>query len=150
MSDREQSPDGCPGPDERPRSEDASGPDEEYPLAPDDPSPPLGPTLPPGCDPDRLLNQTPSNDADNYQFTLSELLLLVAGVSVFLSAAATVLKCFPKGATPDNFAGMMSFAAIACWMAMILLAPKRRIVIVGWWVLLGLYFLTCVVAAVSK
>jgi hypothetical protein len=78
------------------------------------------------------------------------MLMMVAGVSVFLSVAASTVRFFPKGAGPESFAGLLGLAALVCWIAMVMIAPRRQIVIVGWWVLLALYLLACVVAAVGR
>jgi hypothetical protein len=127
------------------------GETDEYPLAPSaGEPPPLDHTFAPGCDPDQLDPLGPQpDDSDRLQFSQGELLLLVAGISVFLSIAATILKFLPKGSGPQAFAGLMGFFAFACWVVMVAIAPERRIVVVGWWALIALYLVTCVVAGVQ-
>jgi hypothetical protein len=134
--------------DQPPKAGDV-GP-EEYPLAPPEAQPTRADqTLPPGCNLE-LPDEEEPDHPEEYQFTLAELLLLVAGASVFLSIATTAARYFRPEARPESFAGLLGLAALVCWVLMVMLAPRRRIVIVAWWVLIGLYLLACVMAAMSR
>ncbi len=119
---------------------------DEYQLTPDDSPPPAATFLPP-----RAAEPGEPRDAQGDQFTLGELLGVVAAAAVVCSVISSIARWMSPGSTPAELAGI--FAAVLGLMAlagMILAAwfpPSRRIIIVGWWVLFGLYIVTAIAAA---
>ena len=88
---------------------------------------------------DGAAGEKPSGQ-DRFQFSLAELLLLMAAASLVLG----VLGCFPPkyGATLAGLGVLLSMIVLA------VIKPSRAIVHVGWWVMLFVYLLTCIVAIV--
>ena len=79
---------------------------------------------------------------DDLQFSLGELLLLMAGASCFMS----LLGYFPGGYTAANFAGLTGLGVLAALLIIAFVSPVRAIVNVGLWAMLILYLLACGVA----
>lgn len=118
-------------------------PDEVYPVAPPDPELvdyepavyPIARQEPPEPEPP---------EEGRFQFTLAELLLLVAVASFFLS----ILGLFPGGYTAANFAGLAGLGVLLSLAVLTVLQPARPIIRLGWWAMLVIYGLACVVAVI--
>ena len=125
---------------------DSDEAEEEYALAPSDAAPPAGPTLPP--DVQRKLDQYESGESEEpepFQFTLAELMLTMVVVSVLCSLAATMQRLMP-GAGAEGFAGLLGIATLAAMVILAVIPSPGRGVQLGWWCMVGLYLLTCVMA----
>ena len=114
---------------------------DEYPLAPQ-----VEPLLPaPMIEPDE-----PRIDSESNQFTLGELLGLVTAMVVLLSVIGSVARWTSMGTSPATFAaayaGVLGFGALASMIALTWMPQARRIVVVGWWALWGLYVVTAIAA----
>jgi hypothetical protein len=83
---------------------------------------------------------------DEYQFSLLELLILMAMLAGILAVARTVGLLIPGGNTVENLAGIMGLAALVSMIVLAIIPFSKRIVLVGWWALLGLYILTALIA----
>jgi len=118
------------------------GPGDEYPLAPSEPG--EGCRRPSLSVPEEPPEAPPSN-ADVYQFTLAELLMLVTAASVFLS----LLGLFPQGYTAQNFAGLAGLVVLAWIFVAWLLEPTRPIVRAAFWAMLAMYLVACLVAVIK-
>jgi hypothetical protein len=131
--------------EQEPDAAKADGPDDEYALASSaEAESRLEPTLPPGCSLE--LPEAVEAPRERFQFTLSELLLLLSAASFLLSVISTVLKFVPGGVPAKNFAGLMGLGALVSMVLMARFPPRRAIVRVGWWTLLLLYLLACAIA----
>ena len=75
-------------------------------------------------------------DAERFQFSLAELLLLMALASLILG----ILGCFPR----KYAAGLSGLGALVSMLVIAVLKPTRAIIYVAWWVILGIYLLTCI------
>jgi hypothetical protein len=111
--------------------------DEEYPVLPPDPERvDYKPALEP-FDLDELL-ESKEKEAARFQFSLAELLMLVAVASLVLG----VLGCFP----PKYAAFLAGLGALVSMLVLAVLKPSRPIIYLGWWVVFGIYLLMCVAA----
>lgn len=101
-----------------------------------------------GDDPDdpAWLRRLEEDEAKQFQFSLFELLVLTAAVAAIFSFISTVSRFLPGGMSPANFAGLLGLVALVCLVVIALVPNARRIVIIGWWVLVGLYLMSCVFA----
>jgi hypothetical protein len=114
--------------------------DDEYPLAPPDE------TLAEHGPPAWIETEPPEDvEPERFQFSVAELLGLVTAVAVLLS----VSRIFPGSNHAAAFAGITGLAVLATLVVMDLVGVKRPIVRTGWWVLLGLYLLICVMAVIG-
>ncbi len=119
---------------------------DEYPLSPDEPLPEVERPLPvPVID-----SGEPPVDADQNQFSLAELLGLVAAMAVLLSAISSIARWTALGKSPASFAAtyavVFGFVTLASMIVMAWMRQARLIVMVGWWALLGLYIVTAAAA----
>jgi drug/metabolite transporter (DMT)-like permease len=105
------------------------------------------PPLPCGAPPDPA--ERDAVNWEGYQFTLSELLLLTAAVALVLSVLSSINRLLPGAITPKVFAGLLGVGALCCLIAGIFFQPRRPIVVVGWYVLVVLYLVACVVATLA-
>ena len=113
--------------------------DDEYPVLPPDPERlDHKPTREP-FDLDELV-AAQDKEAARFQFSLAELLMLVAVASIALG----ILGCFP----PEHAAFLAGAGALVSMVVLAVLRPSRPIVYLGWWVVLGIYLLMCVAALV--
>ena len=114
--------------------------DEEYPLA--EPEETLAERGPPSW-----VTTEPPDDAqpERFQFSVAELLGLVTAVAVVLSVA----RLFPGANNAAAFAGVTGLTVLATLVVLDMIGVKRPIVRTGWWVLLGLYLLICVMAVIG-
>ena len=113
--------------------------DDEYPVLPPDPErPDLKPVVKP-VDLEELLEEE-DKEAARFQFSLAELLMLVAGASIVLR----ILGCFP----PEYAAALAGVGALLSMIVLAVLKPSRPIVYVGWWAIFGIYLLMCAIALV--
>ncbi|MGD0896834.1 MAG: hypothetical protein ABR915_03295 [Thermoguttaceae bacterium] len=133
--------------DSEPPADDAGAPDDQYRLAPPDPGPgPPEPRLPgEPVDPARL--EPPPKE--RFQFSISDLLLVTAAVSLLLSITGRLVQIMPGGPTPANFAGVMGLGALACMIVLALIPQPRGIILLGWWVLSALYVMACAMALLT-
>jgi hypothetical protein len=113
--------------------------DDEYPLLPPDPERPDYKPVATPLDLNELL-EAKEKEAARFQFSLAELLMLVAGTSLVLG----ILGCFP----PEYAAFLAGAGALVSMVVLAVLRPSRPIVYLGWWVILGIYLLMCVMAFV--
>ncbi len=114
--------------------------DEEYSVLPPDPERlEYKPSVEP-FDLDELLEARAAEEA-RFQFSLAELLMLVAVASLVLG----ILGCFP----PKYAAFLAGLGALASLIVLAVLKPSRPIVYLGWWVVFGIYLLMCVAALVT-
>lgn len=119
-------------------------PGEVYPVAPPDPEVvdyepsvyPVARRQPPESEPE---------EEGRFQFTLAELLLLVAVASFFLG----ILGLLPGAYTAANFAWLTGVGALLSMIALEVLKPTRTIIRLGWWAILVTYVLACVVAVIK-
>jgi hypothetical protein len=123
-----------------PRDRSAAKPPDEHSVVPPDPEraeyrSPYGPV-----DPNEVPQVEPT-EKEPFQFSLAELLLLTALVSVLLG----ILGCFPQ----QYAAGLAGLGALVSMLALAILKPTRAIMYVGWWFVLGIYLLSCVRAIVG-
>lgn len=123
--------------------EDAEG-DGLYPVRP---LPPLPEDTDPSLDSralDELLDRLdPRGSAkQRFQFSLSEMLLLMVAVSVFLSFVGIL----PGGYAPETLATLFGFGLLVSLIFLGVLKPERAIVQLAWWVVLVFYVVACVVA----
>ncbi len=84
--------------------------------------------------------------AERRQCSLSELMALVTLAAMGLS----VLSLIPGGLQASRAAGIAGFAALAALVVITVFRPRRFIVHLAWWVLVGAYVVTCVVAVVRS
>jgi hypothetical protein len=118
-------------------------PDDVYSVAPPDPEvvdykPSVYPVVhqqPPEPEP---------QEDDRFQFTLAELLLFTAVASFFLS----ILGLLPGGYTAANFAGLTGAGVLLSLGVLAVLKPSRAIIRLGWWAMVVVYALACVVAII--
>ena len=111
--------------------------DGEYAVRPPDPERvDYKPALEP-FDLDELLDSQ-EKEAARFQFSLAELLMLVAVASIVLG----ILGCFP----PQYAAFLAGLGALVSMIVLAVLKPSRPIVYLGWWVVFGIYLLMCVAA----
>ena len=126
--------------------DEPSDPDDEYRLAPVEPLPEIERPLP-------LFHEPPEMEVDpgEYQFSIREMLGLTFFVAVVFSAISTTMRFLPQETSParyaGNIAGVLGFGALVSLVVLGLFPTVRRIVTVGWWVLVALY-LSASVAAV--
>ena len=125
------------------RGEDAGG-DDSYPVQP---PPPLPDDSEPSADSralDELLDwlDPRGSGKERFQFTLSELLLLMVAASVLLS----LLSILPGGYRPETFATVFGLGLLVSLIFLAVLKPARAIVQIAWWVVLVCYVVACVVA----
>ena len=117
-------------------------PADEYPLSPDEP-PPIERRLP-------LPQVDPPADAERDQFSLAELFGLVAVTAVVFSAVSSAMRWMGIKSSPGNLAAayamVFGFGALITMVLLAIVPPMRRIVTVGWWLLLGLYIVTAAAA----
>jgi lipopolysaccharide export LptBFGC system permease protein LptF len=115
--------------------------DDEYPVLPPDPERvDYKPTLEP-FDLDELLEANVADEA-RFQFSLAELLLLTAMASLILG----ILGCFPR----QYAAGLAGLGALISLIVLAVLKPQRPVIYLGWWVILGIYLLSCVAAMIPE
>jgi hypothetical protein len=118
---------------------------DEYPLSREEP-----PEIPRVL-PEPVIDSSESaKDAEANQFTLSELLWLVAIAAVLMSTISSIARWTKIGNSPASlaatYAAVLGIATLASMVVLALLPPLRRIVTVGWWVLLSLYIVTAAAA----
>jgi hypothetical protein len=123
---------------------------DEYPLSPEEPPPEVPRVLPePVID-----SGEPAKDTEANQFTLSELLWLVAIAAVLMSTISSITRWTKTGNSPASltatYAAILGIATLASMVVLALLPPLRRIVTVGWWVLLSLYVVAAVAAVLMS
>ncbi len=123
---------------------------DEYPLSPDEP-----PLDVEHCPPLPVIESgKPPLDAEADQFTLSELLWLVAIAAVLLSAISSIARWTAIGNSPASlattYATVLGFGALASMVVLAWMPEARRIVKLGWWVLLGLYIVTATAAVLMN
>jgi ABC-type multidrug transport system permease subunit len=124
--------------DEEPRRPDG---DDEYPLAPPEPRPALSRPLTYGI----LREESPAEaeeDHRRWQFSLSEMLWMMAGSSVILS----LLGCLPGGYSAKAFAALAGLIVMVSFLVLELLKPERMIFYIGWWLGFLAYIASSVVA----
>ena len=118
--------------------------DEDYPLAPSEPESaedkriwyPGKTDEPPEAEPPQK---------DRFQFSLAELLLLMAAASFFLS----ILGFLPEQYAIQNFAGLAGLGVLLSLIVLAFTKPARPIIHIGWWAMLLLYLLACVAALIK-
>lgn len=121
-------------------SGDREEPEQEYPLAPQDPDtreeeptvPPLFPTSP---------QEEPPGEGP-FQFSLSEALVLLVILSLLLGVMRTVPRTWAAFLT-----GIVVFLSL---LMMSLLRLERPIFHLGWWALLVVYVLLCIAAMATR
>ena len=127
---------------------EADEPEDAYPLAPSGELPPRpDPSPPPGVRWEPAGGE--ESEPERFQFSLSELLWLVAAFSFLLSFMSSVIRFLPGSMKAETFAGMMGFGTLLCLIVMAVFPSERRIVQVGWWTLAVLYLLACVMALIQ-
>ena len=109
--------------------------DDEYPLSPLDPERAEHSSSFAPVDLDELM-ESARPAQPSFQFSMAEMFLLVAVVSIVLG----LLNCFP----PQYAAGLAGLGALVSMLVIAILKPTRPIVYVAWWVVLGIYLLSCV------
>ena len=126
-------------------NDDPQSPDE-YPLSPDEPLPQVEDSMPaqPIDSAERPI------DAETNQFSLGELLGLVTVMAVLLSVIGSFARWTTLGNSPSTlaavYATVLGFVALVSMIVLSWIPQARRIVVVGWWALWGLYIITAVVA----
>jgi hypothetical protein len=114
---------------------------DEYPLLPDESVLDVERALPPITE----AGETP-RDAETEQFSLGELLGLVAVMAVLLSTISSIARWATVGSSPAGLAkacaAVFGFGALASLIVLALIPQTRRIVTLGWWALLGLYIVS--------
>jgi len=80
------------------------------------------------------------------QCSLAELLTLLTLAAVGLSALSLV----PGGLQAPRAAGIAGVAALVGLVVLSILRPRRLIVHLGWWLLVGAYVIACVVAVIGS
>jgi hypothetical protein len=128
--------------DDRPDIDESNARDDEYPIAPPAFERPKArmPWAPFSFDPDQLPQFGAPKDAP-FQFSLADLLLLVAAVSIVLG----LTNWLP----PAYAAGLAGFGALVSMVVLASLKPSRAIVYVGWWVVLAIYLVSCFRAMIT-
>ena len=118
-------------------------PDDVYPVNPPEPEVvDYKPSVYPVAD---QQPPEPEPEEDNrFQFTLAELLLFMAAASIFLS----ILGLLPGGYTSANFALLTGLGVLLSLVVLTVLKPSRAIVRLGWWAMVVVYALACVVAII--
>jgi hypothetical protein len=121
---------------------------EEYPLSSDEPLPAVERSLAPSN------SRASPVDAEEKQFSLGELLGLVAAMAVLLSVISSVARWTRIGRSPADLATasatVFGFGALASMIILALLPKARRIIVVGWWALLCLYIVTAAAAVLMS
>lgn len=84
--------------------------------------------------------------AERRQCSLAELLALVTLAAVGLS----VLSLIPGGLQAPRAAGVVGVAALVGLVVLSVFRPRRFIVHLAWWLLVGAYVVTCVVAVLRS
>jgi hypothetical protein len=109
-------------------------PDDEYPLGPVEPQRAKHDSSSELVDIDELL-ESARPEQPSFQFSMAELFLLVALVSFVLG----LLNCIP----PQYAAGLAGLGALVSMVVIAVLKPTRPIIYLAWWVVLGIYLLSC-------
>lgn len=123
----------------------------EYPLSPEEPPPPIVKAAFPAT-----ANQPaePPVEAESAQFSLSEMLWLVALAAVILSAISSVARWTTLGQSPGQLwaisATLLGLAALLGVVVMSWISKARPILLVGWWVLFGLYIISAATAVLMS
>ncbi len=120
-----------------------------HPVERDDtPLPDCGPSVYPHVDVDGDLEGEGDEEQEtgDHQFTVGELLGLVAVVAVVLG----VMGCLPGGHSMEILAGVAGITVLASLVLLALLQPSRPIFQIAWWTLLGLYALASLAAVVQN
>jgi hypothetical protein len=119
-------------------------PPDECLLSPEGPPPDIERPLPIPV----IESGDPPKDRVADQFTLSELLWLVAAMAVLMSVIRGIARWMTIGDSPAalaaTYATVFGFAALASMIVLAWIPEARRIVTVGLWALLGLYIVTAV------
>jgi hypothetical protein len=123
--------------------EDAGG-DDLYPVHP---PPPLPDDSEPSADSralDELLDRLDPRGSgqERFQFSLSEMLLLMVAASVLLS----FVSILPGGHMPETYATLFGMGLLASLIFLGVLKPERAIVQVAWRAVLVFYVVACVFA----
>ena len=123
---------------------------DEYPLSPEEPPPEV--QRPPPAP--AIESGEPPRDAEADQFSLGELLGLVAVMAVLLSAISSFGRWTSLGSSPASlaktYALVLGFGALASMIVLWFMPHVRRIVLVGWWALLVLYIVTAAAAVMMS
>ena len=125
--------------------EEPIDPGDEYRVSPNEPLPEIERAVP--------LREKPAEpefDPRENQFSIREMRGLTFFVAVVFSAISTTMRFLPPEASParyvGNIAAVLGFGALASMVVLAAIPSVRRIVTVGWWVLVVLYLLASVAA----
>ena len=120
-------------------------PGDEYRLSPVEPLPLIERAMPVPAAPTE-----PEFDPRENQFSIREMLGLTFFVAVVFSAISTTMRFLPQEASPARYAGniaaVLGFGALASMVVLALIPSVRRIVTVGWWVMVAFYLLASAAA----
>lgn len=128
--------------------------DEPAPAQDSGPLPAIYPTLPPeeptaGPEPIYTGLAGPlemKDDRSERQCSLAELLVLVTLAAVGLSG----LSLIPGGLQAPRAAGVVGVAALVGLIVLSIFRPRRFVVHLGWWLLMGAYVATCAMAVLRS
>jgi hypothetical protein len=121
---------------------------DEFELAPDE----RPPVKPPEVQPVFVEEESPASSETNEdrQFSVGELIGLVTFIAVVLSVLSSIAHWMGWGQTPAGmaavFATVLGGMSLVSMIVLAFLPHARRIVLVGWWVLLGSYIVTAAAA----
>ncbi len=126
--------------DDRQSTNDPKPLDDEHPVVPPEPERAEYRSLYGPVDPDEFPDIKPA-EKEPFQFSLAELLLLTALASILLG----ILGCFPH----QYAAGLAGLGALVSMLVLSILKPNRAIIHVGWWVVFGIYLVSCLRAMIA-
>jgi hypothetical protein len=117
-------------------SDDSSAPEDDYPVGTPDPEVETGEPLM-QVDPDKILGLD-SRRGDPMQFSVAELLVMIAVVALVLG----VLAVLPR----QYAAGLAGLGVLVSLLVITVVQPTRPIVMITWWALFVVYLMMSVAA----
>lgn len=117
-------------------------PEEDYAVAP---LPPAKEYTPPMLA--RIYSRISAYDFPHkkpFQYTLADMFALTTAVAVFMSMFLSILKFIPL----KTIAGASGLGTLLSLILLIFWPPEKTLIYIGWWVLFGIYLLTCIGAII--